>query len=138
MGTYFWNVAWVTGNRTPWVEDLSLFVGDREDIADKSYGWLLPNARKHATKHYKFLGYILPYNPQDYMNAEDIKRRLGYGPGPLVICSVGGTAIGVDLLNLCSRTYSLLIENLQQKPCYKKPSVDGARKAAEFIMPLIY
>ena len=31
--------AWVTGNRTPWVEDMSLFVGDAEDIADKSYGY---------------------------------------------------------------------------------------------------
>lgn len=112
MGTYFWNFAWVTGNRTPWVEDMSLFVGDAEDIADKSYGLFLPNFRKHARKHYKFLGNILAFNPQDYSNTLEMKSKLGYGEGPLIICSVGGTAIGVDLLNLCSRTYKILKSKL--------------------------
>jgi len=41
VGTYLWNLAWVIGNKTPWVEDLSLYVGDLEDIADKSYGLFL-------------------------------------------------------------------------------------------------
>lgn len=112
LGTYFWNVAWIIGNRTPWIEDLSLFVGDKEDIADKSYGIFLPNARKHAVKHYKFLGNILPYNPQDYRNQEELKQKLGYGSGPLIICSIGGTAVGIDLLNLCSRTYRLLKDKI--------------------------
>jgi predicted glycosyltransferase len=114
MGTYLWNFAWVTGNRTPWVEDLSLFVGHAEDIADKSYGLFLPNARTHAKKHYKFLGNILPFNPQDYSNTLVMKSRLGYGQGPLIICSVGGTAIGEGLLNLCSRTYRILKEQLPE------------------------
>ena len=83
IGAYFWNFAWITGNRTPWVEDMSLFVGDAEDIADKSYGLFLPNARKHAEKHYKFLGNILPFNPQDYSNTAEMKSLLGYGAGPL-------------------------------------------------------
>jgi UDP-N-acetylglucosamine:LPS N-acetylglucosamine transferase len=112
LGTYFWNFAWITGNRIPWVEDLSLFVGNAEDIADKSYGLFLPNARKHAEKHYKFLGNILPFNPQEYSNKAEMKSRLGFGAGPLIICAVGGTAIGVDLLNLCSRTYRILKEKL--------------------------
>lgn len=114
MGTYFWNLAWITGNRTPWVEDLSLFVGDVEDIADKSYGLFLPNARKHAEKHYKFLGSILPFNPQEYSDTAEIKSRLGYGAGPLIICSVGGTAIGVELLNLCSASYRILKNKLPE------------------------
>lgn len=114
MGTYLWNFAWITGNRIPWVEDMSLFVGDAEDIADKSYGLFLPNARKHAEKHYKFLGNILPFNPKDYSNSAEMKSRLGYGVGPLIICSVGGTAIGVDLLNLCSRTYRILKDKLPE------------------------
>ena len=114
LGTYIWNFAWVTGNRTPWVEDLSLFVGNAEDIADKSYGVFLPNARKHAEKHYKFLGNILPFNPKNYRNTAEMKKRLGFGTGPLIICSVGGTAIGVDLLNLCSRTYRILKDQLPE------------------------
>ena len=114
LGTYFWNFAWITGNRTPWVEDLSLFVGYPEDIADKSYGIFLPNARKHAEYHYKFVGNILPFNPEDYRNMEEMKRQLGYGAGPLIVCAVGGTAIGVDLLNLCSGTYRNLKDKLPE------------------------
>jgi predicted glycosyltransferase len=114
IGTYYWNFAWVTGNRTPWVEDMSLFVGEVEDIADKSYGLFLPNFRRHAKKHYKFLGSILSFNPQDYSNTEKMKDELGYGAGPLIICSIGGTAIGVDLLNLCSLTYTDLRNKLPE------------------------
>ncbi len=108
LGTYLWNFAWITGNRIPWVEDLSLFVGEADDIADKSYGLFLPSARKHAEKHYNFLGNILAFDPQNYRDSVELKSQLGYGKGPLIICAVGGTAIGVDLLNLCSRTYGLL------------------------------
>lgn len=114
IGTYFWNLAWVVGNRTPWVEDLSLFVGDIEDIPDKSFGLFLPNYRKHAAKHYKFLGNILQYNPQDYIDHEGMKGRLGYRSSPLVLCSVGGTSIGVELLNLCSRAYRILKDKLPE------------------------
>ncbi|WP_428910241.1 glycosyltransferase [Niallia sp. Krafla_26] len=114
LGTYFWNFAWITINRTPWVEDLSLYVGNAEDIADKSYGLGLPNARKHGQKHYKFLGNILPFNPHEYRHTSEMKSRLGYGEGPLIICSVGGTSIGVDLLNLCSRTYKILREKIPE------------------------
>ena len=39
----------------------------------------LPNARKHAEKHYKFLGNILPFNPQDYSDTAEMKSRLGFG-----------------------------------------------------------
>jgi predicted glycosyltransferase len=74
----------------------------------------LPNFRKHAKKHYKFLGNILAFNPQDYSNTVKMKDDLGYGAGPLIICSVGGTAIGVDLLKLCSRTYSALKDKLPE------------------------
>lgn len=131
MGTYFWNFAWITGNRTPWVEDLSLFVGGVEDIANKSYGLFLPNARKHAENHYKFLGNILAFNPDDYSNAAEMKSRLGYGTGPLIICSVGGTAIGVELLNLCSRTYRILKDKL---PGLQMVLICGPRIDPDLIM----
>jgi predicted glycosyltransferase len=93
---------------------VSLFVGDVEDIADKSYGLFLPNFRKHAKKHYNFLGSILAFNLQDYSNTAEIKGELGYGASPLIICSIGGTDIGVDLLNLCSRTYIALRDKLPE------------------------
>ena len=108
IGTYIWNVAWVLGNRASWVEDLSLFVGDVGDVPNRSFGLFLPNYRKHVDKHYKFLGNILPYNPKDYMNQNEMKEKLGYQKKPLIVCAIGGTSIGIDLLNLCCQSYKIL------------------------------
>lgn len=112
MGTYFWNLAWVLGNKARWVEDLSLFVGNEEDIPDRSFGAFLPNYRTHAMNHYKFLGNIISYNPTDYADSKGIKEKLGYGDTPMIVCTVGGTSIGVELLNLCARTYALIKEEI--------------------------
>lgn len=112
MGTYFWNLAWVLGNKASWVEDLSLFVGDVNDTPDKSFGPLLPNYRAHALKHYKFLGNIISHNPKDYSDSEKIKEALGYTREPLIVCAVGGTSIGVELLNLCSKAYEVLTKEI--------------------------
>jgi UDP:flavonoid glycosyltransferase YjiC (YdhE family) len=37
-----------------------------------------------------------------------LRRELGYGKEPLVICTVGGTSVGRDLLELCGQTFPLV------------------------------
>jgi UDP:flavonoid glycosyltransferase YjiC (YdhE family) len=112
LGAYYWNFIWVKSNRASGGADLSLFVGEPEDIPDRPLGLFLPNRRSHAVEHYKFLGNILAFNPQDYLNINEMKSKLGYGTEPLMICAVGGTSIGAELLNLCSRAYTLLRERI--------------------------
>lgn len=107
-GTYFWNLAWVLGNKAKWVEDLSLFVGNEEDVPDRSFGFMLPNFRDHSIKHYKFVGNIISFDPKKYANKQAVREKLGIGQCTLVVCTVGGTAIGTELLNLCAKTYSIL------------------------------
>ncbi|MEW5924357.1 MAG: glycosyltransferase [Candidatus Zixiibacteriota bacterium] len=88
--------------------DLALFVGEPEDVPNKPFGFLLPNRREFAQKRYKFVGYILPFDPANYMDPAKIRMRLGYGKETLIICAIGGTSIGKELLELCGNTFPLI------------------------------
>ncbi len=109
---YMWNRIW-SGNKI-FAEDknLALFVGELENIPDKSFGFLLPNRREYARTYYKFIGYILPFDAAKYSDKARIREELGYGDGPLVVCSIGGTSIGKDLLELCGKAYPIIKESV--------------------------
>jgi hypothetical protein len=107
------NWAWGGGPRgkPPTHEDLALFIGEPEDVADKRFGFLLPNRREYARRHYHFVGYAFPFDPADYSDKEEVRSELGYDvERPLIVCAVGGTAIGVDLLRLCAASYPYVQE----------------------------
>jgi len=109
MLTYMMNRKWVRDfERIPSSEITCLYVGERDDILDKRFGFLLPNRRDHARKRIEFLGHVLRFNPADYRDQDKIRARLGYGPEKLVICSVGGTPAGRSLLELCSGAFPVI------------------------------
>lgn len=96
------NSLWGGGHRgKPPPFDLTLFVGEPEDIPDKPLGWRLPNCRQYAEHHFQFPGYVLDFDPAAYTDTRHLREALGYNNHPLIICSAGGTAIGADLLRLC-------------------------------------
>ena len=102
--------------RLPRLFDLTLMVGEEADVPDKAFGLFLPNRRELARKVTQFIGYVCPFDPADYRDRAALRRRLGYGLEPLVICAVGGTAVGRPLLELCGRAFPLLrsqMPNLQ-------------------------
>ena len=84
------------------------FVGEWEDIPNRSFDWFMPHCREFAKKYYQVLGHIVRFNPQDYRDKAKVRAKLGYGPQPLVICATGGTAAGKELLDLCGQAYLLL------------------------------
>jgi UDP-N-acetylglucosamine:LPS N-acetylglucosamine transferase len=89
--------------------DLTIFIGEEEDIPDTKLGFLLPNRRVWArARSLQYVGYVLPFQPAEYANKEQIRERLGYGKEPLIICSIGGTSVGKDLLELCGRAYPIV------------------------------
>jgi len=118
----WWSVRVV--RRIPRFCDRTLFVGEEEDVADKPFGLFLPNRRKWAATALTYLGYILPFDPEQYRNQATVRGRLGYGPEPLVICTIGGTHIGKPLLELCGRAYSILQHRL---PSLRMIAVAGPR-----------
>jgi len=93
-------------------KNAALFIGEIDDIPDTKLGFLLSNRREYARKHYEFVGYILPFNPDDLTEKTKFRERLGYGDNPLVICSIGGTSIGGNLLNICGKAFGIAKEKI--------------------------
>ena len=111
IGNYILNCIWTQDYKIFSARDMqALFVGEPEDIPDKKLGFLLPNRREYAKAHYKFIGYIILFDPKEYEDKTKIRDKLGYGEEPLVICSIGGTSIGKGLLELCNQVYPIIKE----------------------------
>jgi UDP:flavonoid glycosyltransferase YjiC (YdhE family) len=108
LGVYLWNRAW-SGGRRPRkpAYDLALFIGEVEDIPDRSFGIGLPNRRDWAREKCRFVGHVFPFDPARYADRAAVRNRLGYGTEPLVICSIGGTAVGRELLDLCGAAFPI-------------------------------
>jgi UDP:flavonoid glycosyltransferase YjiC (YdhE family) len=107
-----------------------LFAGELEDLPDNRFGPFLPNRREWAQKNCQFLGYIVPFAPAEYCDKSLVRERLGYGDEPLVICAIGGTAIGKDLLEMCGQAYPLIRSEI---PDFYMVLVCGPRLASESL-----
>lgn len=109
LGVYLWNRTWA-GKASGSVSyiDLGLFIGEEEDVPDVRFGPFLPSRRAWAQARCRFVGYVLDFDPARCADVSTARRELGYGPGPLVVCAVGGTAIGRELLELCGAAFPLL------------------------------
>lgn len=111
----FWNREWSKVRKLYDGErNVALFVGEPEDVPDKSLGLGLPTARDLARELCHFLGHIVSFDPEAYRNREKLRAGLGYGDEPLVLCSIGGSAIGKQLLELCGRAYPLIRKRIPE------------------------
>jgi UDP-N-acetylglucosamine:LPS N-acetylglucosamine transferase len=132
LGVYYWNRVWSHDYRLkkkpPY--DLALFVGEPEDVPDKTFGFMLPNRRDFAKAMYTFIGYVFPFQVNMYSGKQEIREKLGYSNEPLLICSLGGTAIGKELLELCGQAYIIA---KKQIPNLKALFVTGPRISSNTI-----
>jgi len=110
--------------------NLALFVGEPEDIPNKRFSITTPNRREHAKKYYNFIGNILPFNPNEYNDKTAIRKKLSYRDEPLIICSIGGTSIGKELLELAAEAYPIVKEKI---PNLHMVLVCGPRLLAESL-----
>jgi predicted glycosyltransferase len=131
IGIYLWNRVWSLDykvfNRD---NNLALFIGEPEDIPDKRFSFLLPNRREYARKNYHFIGYIINFEPENLADKSSLRQKLGYRDVPLVICSIGGTAIGKELLELCGKAYIIAKQKI---PDLHMVLVCGPRLPAESL-----
>jgi UDP:flavonoid glycosyltransferase YjiC (YdhE family) len=131
LGIYMMNRRWVSGfPDKPPVYDLGLFIGEPEDVPDRRFGFMLPNRRVFALARCKFGGYILPFQPDEYSDSNEIRSRLGYGREKLSICTIGGTSIGRQLLELCGRAFPLIKEKI---PDVRMILITGPRLARDSL-----
>lgn len=99
-----WSHEWRVTSRG---RNAALFIGELEDVPDRRFGALLPQRRRYAKGHIEFVGYVLPYALGGVPPRGALRQELGYGDERVVICSVGGTSVGRELLELCGRVYPL-------------------------------
>ena len=132
--TYYTNRLWTKIiTHKPKLYDKVIFVGDIEDIQNKKLGILLPNRRTLAKKFFDFVGYILTFNPNDYMDKEKIRKTLGYNKDPLVICSIGGTSAGKELLDLALKAVPIIRKEI---PDFKMILVLGPELPLDYVNPI--
>ena len=132
IAVFLVNQSWVSRLIKKRVEDLTLFVGEPEDIPDKPFGWFLPNRQKVARAYCNFAGYVLPFDAGAFRGEEAkmaVRRTLGLKEkDPLIICSVGGTSTGGKLLKLSSKAFDLVRSHV---PDAKMIMVGGPRFTGE-------
>ena len=99
----------------PDVRDLSILVGDEEDVLDRDFGPDLPNMRQWARENFKFSGYTYHFDPAAFHDRAALRRRLGYREDERVIlASVGGTRVGRGLLEKCAQAFSLIASQIPE------------------------
>jgi len=104
--TWYINRLWdkfLTSNGK--VADRFLFVGEPDDIQDKSLGLFLPNRKAAADKGFDFVGNVIRFDPKQFNDRKEIRKKLGYDDKPMVLVTKGGTNVGQSLLDLCISAY---------------------------------
>jgi len=91
----------------PDVRDLSILIGDEEDVLDRPFGPDLPNMRQWAREHFRFPGYTLHFDPRALSDRPALRQRLGYrGDERVILVSAGGTRVGRSFLRKCAQAFS--------------------------------
>ncbi|MCO5178340.1 MAG: alpha/beta fold hydrolase [Thermomicrobiales bacterium] len=95
--------------RYPRVRDRALYFGTYDDLVPDRFGSDLPLIADWAREHFEAVGYVVPFNPHDYVDTAGVRQRLGYAPErPLIVAAVGGTAVGRPLLEKVVAAWPLI------------------------------
>jgi pimeloyl-ACP methyl ester carboxylesterase/UDP:flavonoid glycosyltransferase YjiC (YdhE family) len=101
--------------RSPRLRDLSLFIGGYDELPNASLGAGLPDVRAWTKDWFDSVPYVVPFNPLDYNDPDQLRERLGHGTGyPLLVASVGGTSVGTDLLQLVAEGFRYLRKEIPE------------------------
>ena len=110
--------------RFPALRDLSLFVGDPEDVPDLTFGQGT-GIRDWMSKWYGYSGYVLGFDPAEFADRAALRASLGYRPDEKVcIVAVGGATFGAAMLRKCIEAYPFA---KRQEPALRMIVVAGPR-----------
>ncbi len=99
-------------DRRPEVRDLSLFVGDAEDVVAEPFGPSLPAIDAWTREHYEFCGYVLGGEGEE-VDREAIRAGIGIEGGEtLCVVAVGGSGVGAALLRRAIEAHEAARERL--------------------------
>lgn len=117
--------------RYPWLRDLSLFVGNPEDLVDVPLAPGAPTMREWTAEHFGFTGYVLGTPPMTDDDKKQARQQFGFGDDERVcLVSAGGSAAGRDLLSKVAAAYPAMHDAM---PDLRMIVVTGPRIPAEAI-----
>ena len=119
-----WNAQMVEHiARSPSLRDVSIFIGDPEDLVDEPLGPGLPSIPAWTNERFAFPGYITAFD--EIGDRAALRAELGYRPDERVcVVSAGGSAAGVHLLQ---RVAAALPEAKRLVPSLRMVLVAGPR-----------
>lgn len=118
-------------SRYPWLRDISLFVGNPEDLLDVPLAPGGPTMRAWTAEHFGFTGYVLGAPPMSDSDKAHARQRFGFSDEERVcIVTAGGSAAGRDLLAKVAGAYPALKDTM---PDLRMIVVTGPRIPAESI-----
>jgi len=130
-----YNGIWVEAREIhPEACDLSLFIGEPHDVPDTLFGDGLPLRRKWTEEHFRFTGYVLPFDPAAYVDRAGLRAKLGFSPeDKVLLVAVGGTSVGRPLIEKCLEAQVGLGERV---PGIRTVVLCGPRIAPKSFPPL--
>jgi pimeloyl-ACP methyl ester carboxylesterase/predicted glycosyltransferase len=119
--------------RYPYLRDAAIFVGNREDVTEQSFGPGLPVIRDWTDRNFCYCGYCLPFNPQTLADTERLRAQHGYrSDEKIAIAAVGGTSAGQHLLQRIAAAFPRMKREL---PELRMIIVTGPRLSTEGFKP---
>lgn len=119
--------------RYPYLRDAAIFVGNREDVTEQTFGPGLPGIRDWTDRNFCYCGYCLPFNPAALADTDALRARHGYRPDEkIAIASVGGTATGAHLLHRIADAFPRM---KREMPELRLVLVTGPRLGTEGFKP---
>ncbi len=81
------------------IRDRSVFVGNPDDLVDRSFGPGLPGIREWTEQNFDFAGYVTGFRPPSAAERASLRRENGLRPDELLcVVTVGGSGVGDSLL----------------------------------------
>jgi pimeloyl-ACP methyl ester carboxylesterase/predicted glycosyltransferase len=101
--------------RYPRIRDVSLYIGNPDDVVPDRFGPDLPLIREWVAAHFDFNGYIRYFDPERLGDRAQLRGRFGYRPDERVaVAAVGGTSVGSALLGRIIDAYPIAREALPE------------------------
>jgi pimeloyl-ACP methyl ester carboxylesterase/predicted glycosyltransferase len=119
--------------RYPYLRDAAIFVGNREDVSEQTFGPGLPVIREWTDRNFCYCGYCLPFDPRTLADTERLRALHGYrSDEKIAIAAVGGTATGEHLLQRIAAAFPRMKREL---PELRLILVTGPRLSTDGFKP---